>query len=110
MWLALPILVIVASIGSVMGNATALSLDAVDRRASGRGSAILGAFQFGLGAVVAPLVGIGDGADARPLAVVLVVMTVLGLVAAILGTRQVAQSASLTGARVISADDGGRDR
>ncbi len=60
-WFAAPIAVAVASVGLVMGNGTALALEAVSQ---GRGfaSAVLGAAQFGLGGVVSALVGLGDGA------------------------------------------------
>ncbi|WP_242474701.1 MFS transporter [Tomitella cavernea] len=48
------------STGFVFGNATALALDRVRDRA-GTGSAVLGALQFAVGAVVSPLVGLGGG-------------------------------------------------
>ena len=46
----------VLSVGFVLGNASALAIDEVPEMA-GTGSALLGALQFGLGAVVSPLVG-----------------------------------------------------
>ncbi|WP_182358878.1 multidrug effflux MFS transporter [Tomitella gaofuii] len=48
------------STGFVFGNATALALERVRDRA-GTGSAVLGALQFAVGAVVSPLVGLGGG-------------------------------------------------
>jgi DHA1 family bicyclomycin/chloramphenicol resistance-like MFS transporter len=69
-WLTIPLLVAVASLGLVLGNATALALAAVPR-AAGSGSAALGALQFALGAVVSAVVGIGGGTSAVPLAVVM---------------------------------------
>ncbi len=56
------------SIGLVFGNATALALDEV-RGLAGTGSAVLGALQFAVGAVVSPLVGLGGGGSALPMAV-----------------------------------------
>jgi DHA1 family bicyclomycin/chloramphenicol resistance-like MFS transporter len=44
------------SLGFIMGNATALASREV-RDIAGTGSALLGALQFGLGALVSPLVG-----------------------------------------------------
>ncbi|WP_342751333.1 multidrug effflux MFS transporter [Mycolicibacterium hodleri] len=68
--LALPLWVAVSSLGLVFGNATALALSAVTR-AAGSASAVLGALQFGLGALVSPLVGIGGEHSAAPLAAVM---------------------------------------
>ncbi|SBS74002.1 Drug resistance transporter, Bcr/CflA subfamily [uncultured Mycobacterium sp.] len=80
-WLMmLPIFVAVACQGLILGNATALALSAVPR-AAGSGSAGLGALQFGLGAAVSPLVGLGGEHTALPLAVVMVTMSVLALTA-----------------------------
>ncbi|MFC9356949.1 multidrug effflux MFS transporter [Rhodococcus sp. NPDC057014] len=64
----LPLFVSVSSIGFVMGNATALAQGEVTK-ASGTGSALLGAGQFGLAAVVSPLVGIAGPDTAVPMAV-----------------------------------------
>jgi DHA1 family bicyclomycin/chloramphenicol resistance-like MFS transporter len=68
--LAVPIFVAVASQGLILGNATALALAAVPHHA-GTGSAVLGALQFGVGALVAPLVGLGGEHTALPLALVM---------------------------------------
>ena len=68
----LPLFIAVASLGLVFGNATALALGAVSQ-ASGSASAVLGALQFGLGALVSPLVGIGGEHTAAPLATVMIV-------------------------------------
>ncbi|WZH38726.1 MAG: multidrug effflux MFS transporter [Microbacterium enclense] len=69
-WLAVPLFTVVGSLGLVFGNATSLALDAVPR-AAGSASAVLGAAQFGLAAVVSPLVGIGGEDTAAPLAIVM---------------------------------------
>ena len=63
----LPLLIMVGALGLVMGNTTALALDAVPQ-ASGSASAFLGFLQFGLAGVVAPLVGLGGDLDPVPLA------------------------------------------
>lgn len=70
--LVVPIFVAVASQGLILGNATALALAAVPHQA-GTGSAVLGALQFGIGALVSPLVGLGGEHTAQPLALVMVV-------------------------------------
>ncbi|CAN5239550.1 multidrug effflux MFS transporter [soil metagenome] len=74
--LPLPIFVAVASQGLILGNATALALAAVSQSA-GKGSAVLGSLQFGIGALVAPLVGLGGEHTAGPLAVVMLVCAVV---------------------------------
>ncbi|HEY5855454.1 MAG TPA: multidrug effflux MFS transporter [Aldersonia sp.] len=58
----------VSGLGLVMANATTLAL-AEARAAAGTGSAVLGASQFGLAALVAPLVGLGGEGTAVPMAV-----------------------------------------
>jgi DHA1 family bicyclomycin/chloramphenicol resistance-like MFS transporter len=68
--MAVPLWVAVSSLGLVFGNATALALGAVTR-AAGSASAVIGALQFGLGALVSPLVGLGGEHTAVPLAVVM---------------------------------------
>ncbi|MBB3603221.1 DHA1 family bicyclomycin/chloramphenicol resistance-like MFS transporter [Mycolicibacterium sp. BK556] len=86
-WLiTIPIFVAVACQGLILGNATALALSAVPR-AAGSGSAGLGALQFGLGAAVSPLVGLGGEHTALPLAVVMVAVSVLALTAYLVGRR-----------------------
>ncbi|MCX2931009.1 multidrug effflux MFS transporter [Mycobacterium sp. CVI_P3] len=85
--LPIPIFVAVASQGLILGNATALALAAVPR-AAGSGSAGLGALQFGLGAAVSPLVGLGGEHTALPLAVVMVTLSTLALAAFGAGRRE----------------------
>ncbi len=68
-WLVLPLMFgVVASIGFIMGNATALAQGQVTE-AAGTGSALMGACQFGLAAVVSPLVGIAGADTAAPMAI-----------------------------------------
>ena len=78
--LMLPLLIMVGSLGLVMGNTTALALDAVPQ-ASGSASAVLGLLQFGLAGIVAPLVGLGGDMDPVPLAITALVASVIANVA-----------------------------
>jgi len=68
----------VASLGLVLANAATLALGQV-RQAAGTGSALLGALQFLLAAVVAPIVGAWGEYTAVPMAVAMFVTAVLGL-------------------------------
>lgn len=74
--LMIPLLIIVGSLGLVMGNATSLALSAVPE-ASGSGSAVLGFLQFGLAGLVSPLVSINGEMDPTPLAVVMLIASVI---------------------------------
>ncbi|WP_241384253.1 multidrug effflux MFS transporter [Rhodococcus sp. CH91] len=68
----------VASLGLVLANAATLALGQV-RHAAGTGSALLGALQFLLAALVAPLVGAWGEDTAVPMAVAMLACAVLGL-------------------------------
>ncbi|CAN5239462.1 multidrug effflux MFS transporter [soil metagenome] len=74
-----PVWVILGAMGFVIPNAPAVALSR-HQDAAGTAAALLGAAQFGLGAAVAPLVGV-LGNDERALALV---MTVCGAVALVL--------------------------
>ncbi|MFP3713480.1 multidrug effflux MFS transporter [Puerhibacterium sp. TATVAM-FAB25] len=87
--LPVPIFVAVASLGLVLGNATALALAAVPR-AAGTGSAVLGALQFALAALVSPLVGLDGEHTAVPLAVVMVAAAVVAVGAFLLARPRAA--------------------
>lgn len=76
--MTVPIFLTVASMGLIFGNATALALGAVPG-STGLASALLGALQFGLAAVVSPLVGLGDGTSALPMALVMAVCVTVAL-------------------------------
>ncbi|MFC8190112.1 Bcr/CflA family efflux MFS transporter [Cellulomonas sp. NPDC057328] len=78
-WFAVPIAVAVAALGLVLGNGTALALAAVPQ-AAGSASAVLGALQFGLAALVSPLVSLGGGTSPRSLAVVMVASAAVAVV------------------------------
>lgn len=75
-WLALPITFMVGSLGLVFGNTTALALNAVPS-ATGLGSAVLGLLQHVLAGGVAPLISLGGQHTAWPLAIVMLVATML---------------------------------
>jgi DHA1 family bicyclomycin/chloramphenicol resistance-like MFS transporter len=70
-WLTVGLLWLsVSSMGLIMGNASALAV-AQTPDAAGTGSAVLGAGQFTLAAVVSPLVGLAGSGTAVPMAVVM---------------------------------------
>ncbi|GGM87180.1 Bcr/CflA family drug resistance efflux transporter [Lentzea pudingi] len=88
-WLMVPIFFAVASLGFVLGPATALALDAVPG-AAGTGSAVLGAAQFGLGAAVSPLVSVGSAHSALPMAILIAVLAAIAVCASrLLASRDV---------------------
>ena len=60
----------VASLGLILGNATALAI-AQAPHIAGTASAFLGALQFSFGALVSPLVGLGGENNALPMAMVM---------------------------------------
>ncbi len=63
--------VLTASLGFIAPNATALALATTNTRTAGSASALLGVLQFSIGAVVAPLVGLGGTTAAVPMAAVI---------------------------------------
>ncbi|WP_332520095.1 multidrug effflux MFS transporter [Speluncibacter jeojiensis] len=87
--------VLAGATGFVFGNAAALALDQVRDR-SGTGSAVLGALQFSVGAVVSPLVITGTAAGALPMALVIFTCAMLAVLAlaATGGKRHAAQAAT----------------
>ncbi|MCV7042636.1 Bcr/CflA family drug resistance efflux transporter [Mycolicibacterium moriokaense] len=88
----LPVWAILAAMGLVIPNAPAVAL-ARHPDAAGTAAAVLGAAQFGLGAAIAPLVGV-LGNDELALAVVMTVGMVIALVALSLTLRLGGQPAS----------------
>jgi DHA1 family bicyclomycin/chloramphenicol resistance-like MFS transporter len=72
--------VMVASIGLTMPNATALALED-HGDAAGAAAAGVGLLQFGLGALAAPLVGVGGSHSAVPMGIVTLTAAVLALLA-----------------------------
>ncbi|WP_062464088.1 multidrug effflux MFS transporter [Demequina soli] len=85
--LAIPLFAAVSSLGLVLGNATALALGAVPA-AAGAASAVLGASQFGLAALVSPLVSVGGTATAAPLALVMVACAVVATATLVVTIRR----------------------
>lgn len=79
----MPLFFAVASLGFILGPATALALDAVPR-AAGAGSAVVGAAQFGLAALVTPVVGLGGEHTAVPMALAMGGLAVLAGVSSLL--------------------------
>lgn len=73
------IFLLVSSLGLVMPNATTLALALADAKAAGSASALLGVLQLGIGAVVAPLVGLADTATALPMAVAIAAFSIATL-------------------------------
>ncbi|GAA3693436.1 multidrug effflux MFS transporter [Arthrobacter ginkgonis] len=71
---------LVSSMGFVMGNTTGLAIAEV-RHVAGSGSAWMGGIQFGVGALVSVLVGLGGELSALPLAIVLAGSSFVGLCA-----------------------------
>jgi DHA1 family bicyclomycin/chloramphenicol resistance-like MFS transporter len=78
--IATALFLVASGIGFVMPNSTALAL-ADHPEAAGTASALLGALQFVVGAVTAPLVGVFADGTALPMAVVIAVAGLGGLVA-----------------------------
>ena len=72
--------VMVSAVGFALPHASAIAMDR-HRRIAGSASALLGLTQFALGAVTAPLVGIGDVTSGLAMAVTALVATVVGVVA-----------------------------
>ncbi|MDF1826231.1 MAG: multidrug effflux MFS transporter [Verrucomicrobiales bacterium] len=76
----------VASVGPILGNSSALAIRAVPETA-GMASAVLGALQFGLGALATPLVGLRGESDALPMSLVMASAGVASLIAFVFLTR-----------------------
>lgn len=69
-----PLGVVVASVGLSLPNTPALALTR-HGEAAGTAAAVLGAVQFGIGALVAPLVGIFGSTSAAPMGAIMVAVT-----------------------------------
>lgn len=74
-----PLSVVVASVGLSLPNTPALALTR-HGEAAGTAAAMLGAVQFGVGALVAPLVGLFGSTTAAPMGLVMVAVTLLASV------------------------------
>ena len=84
---AVALFAFVGSLGMVMPNSTALALDAHARHA-GTAAALMGGIQSVVGALAAPLVGLGGEGSALPMAVVLAGGSLLSLTAVLTMTRR----------------------
>jgi DHA1 family bicyclomycin/chloramphenicol resistance-like MFS transporter len=80
-----PLFVVLGGVGFAGPNAPALGLS-LHGESAGTAAALLGAVQFGLGAITAPVVG-ALGNDSVAMAVVIIGCTVLGAVVMVLGVR-----------------------
>jgi MFS transporter, DHA1 family, multidrug resistance protein len=84
----LGLFVLMSSVGFVMPNAMALAL-AEHPHIAGSGSALLGLFQFGVGAAAAPLVGLAGRGTALPMALAIAGFALAALAApTVLARRQ----------------------
>ena len=72
--------VLVASLGFILPNASALAL-AGHRSVAGSASGLIGIFQFAVGAAAAPLVGVAGTQSAYPMAIVIAVLSGASLLA-----------------------------
>lgn len=86
--LVLPgVFAVVSGMGLVFPNSTALGLSRHGSNA-GAATALMGVVQFGLQAIASPLTGLGSSTSALPMAVVVLVLDVAGLVALLILTRE----------------------
>lgn len=83
----LSLFVLVASLGLIAPNATALALANINPRRAGSASALLGVLQFSIGAVVAPLVGIFGTATAVPMTAFIAMFGIAALITFIILCR-----------------------
>ncbi|WP_246258363.1 Bcr/CflA family multidrug efflux MFS transporter [Amycolatopsis anabasis] len=90
--LLIPLLLMVSSIGLVMPNSNSLAL-AEHAHNAGAASALLGVLQFVVGGIATPLVGLGNGHSAVPMATVMAGFGVAALIAFATLTRGARQAA-----------------
>jgi DHA1 family bicyclomycin/chloramphenicol resistance-like MFS transporter len=94
--LLLSLFVTVSFDGLVFPNATAVSLEGPEG-VLGSASALLGMGQFGIGALIAPLVGVAGSHDALPMAVLIGVCGVAALAVNLVFTRPLGRPAAAEG-------------
>ncbi|MBU2666402.1 multidrug effflux MFS transporter [Actinoplanes bogorensis] len=102
--LPIPIFFAVSANGGVAGPSAALAMSHV-RAVAGTGSALLGFSQFGLGAVVSPLVGLGGEDSALVPAIVMVSAALVATVVAVTVNRRTPRSR--VGSGITTHTDGG---
>lgn len=76
--IVIPLFVVVASVGLVMPNSTALAL-ADHPRTAGTAAALLGVIQFVVGGLAAPLVGLSGAHSAVPMTVAIAAMSIAAI-------------------------------
>jgi DHA1 family bicyclomycin/chloramphenicol resistance-like MFS transporter len=86
---------LIASLGLVMPNATALAL--ANTRTAGSAAAVLGMLQFSIGAIAAPLVGLGGTTSAIPMAAAIAAFGIAALLTFIVFCRSARATASEQG-------------
>jgi DHA1 family bicyclomycin/chloramphenicol resistance-like MFS transporter len=82
----LSLFLVVSAVGLNLPNATALAM-ADYRSRAGAASAVIGTLQYGLGGIVAPIVGIAGNTTALPFALVIATCGSLALLTCITLTR-----------------------
>jgi len=87
--------VMVSSVGLALPHSSAIAMDR-HRRIAGAASALFGLAQFALGAITAPLVGLGDRTAGLALAVTAVVSVLIGVVALMVARPVVHRSDLIT--------------
>jgi DHA1 family bicyclomycin/chloramphenicol resistance-like MFS transporter len=80
--------VLVSAVGFALPHASAIAMDR-HRGIAGSASALLGLTQFALGAVTAPLVGIGDGTKGVALAITALGASVVGVAALVMARPEI---------------------
>lgn len=80
--------VMVASLGLIAPNATALALADRDPQTAGTASAFLGLLQLGIGALIAPLVGLWGRTTALPMATVIALFGMAALLVTLASSRR----------------------
>jgi MFS transporter, DHA1 family, multidrug resistance protein len=84
--------------GFVGPNSAALAMQRYPK-AAGSAAAVLGSFQFGMAAVIAPLAGAGGTKDALPMVLLVLILPIAGLAARLLlGERSGERAAEVSGA------------
>ena len=94
-WTVLPLLfVVTASMGLIFGNGVGLAMAQIGQGA-GTASAVLGSSQFGLAALVSPLVGLGGEVTAVPMAIVMTVCVAISVISLLAVRRRERHAAVL---------------
>jgi DHA1 family bicyclomycin/chloramphenicol resistance-like MFS transporter len=105
-WIAVPLFVMVASIGLVMPNGMAMALNDYPKSA-GTGAALMGASQFILGGTVTALMGLGGSSTAIPMALFIAGLTLLSLTVQLALARPRSRAATAARQRVLLRRDPG---